>query len=122
MWGFDLELAPNPPLAALDVALEVLGVVVAVAALWLFWWVREAFPARSRPGAGLAAALTLVGGTVVSVALTHVLLLATTDTAVEDWPVLGGALLRALGVRAEGRDSTTRCRSGSPWWPRCCWR
>ena len=49
VWGFDLELAPNPPLASVDVALEVLGVVVAVAALWLSWWVREAFPAAPGP-------------------------------------------------------------------------
>ena len=111
-WGFGPQPVPKPPLAAVDVALEVLGVVVAVAALWLCWWVREAFPARSRPGAGAAAVLTLVGGTVVSVVLTHVLLLAATDTVVEDWAVLGGSLLRALGVRPEGMGF----RHGVPEW------
>ncbi len=101
-WGSGASAAPTRLSGGLHVGLEILGVVVAVAALWLSWWVREAFPARTRHGAGVASALTLLVGTVVSVGLTHVLLLAATRTAVEDWPVLGAALLRALGVRAGG--------------------
>jgi lysyl-tRNA synthetase class 2 len=79
--------------------LEVTGILVSLATVWLVWWVRAAFPARTRAGAVRAAVLTLAAGMVLSAGLTHVLLLATTDTAADDWPVLGSALLRAVGLR-----------------------
>lgn len=81
--------------------LEVTGILVSLATLWLVWWVRPAFPARTRAGAVRAAILTLAAGIVLSAGLTHLLLLASTKTAVDDWPVLGSALLRAVGLRGE---------------------
>ncbi len=80
------------------IVLEVTGIIVSLATMWLVWWVRPAFPARTRAGAARAAILTLAVGTVLSAGLTHVLLLATTDTAIDDWPVLGSALLRSIGL------------------------
>lgn len=101
-WSFDFELAPDPSSAVLDVGIEAVSVVAAVAALWLSWWVRAAFPARTRPGSWLAAGLTLLGGAVLSAVLTRVLLLAATDTASDDWTVLAESLLRAAGLRGGG--------------------
>jgi lysyl-tRNA synthetase class 2 len=98
VWGFDLEVGPTPRTGPAHLVFEVLAVAVGPPLLWLTWWVRDAFPARTRSGAGGAGALTLVTGIALSVALTHVLLLAVTATAVDDWRVLAAAISRALGV------------------------
>ncbi|WP_187347264.1 bifunctional lysylphosphatidylglycerol synthetase/lysine--tRNA ligase LysX [Kocuria sp. CNJ-770] len=97
-WGFGLEVDRIRTTGPAHLAFEVLAVVIGLPLLWLTWWVRDAFPARTRSGAGGAAALTLVAGTAASVALTHLLLLAVTATAVDDWRVLAAAISRALGV------------------------
>ncbi|MEX5272098.1 bifunctional lysylphosphatidylglycerol synthetase/lysine--tRNA ligase LysX [Kocuria sabuli] len=98
VWGFGLEVGRTPTTGSAHLAFEVLAVAVGVPFLWLTWWVRHAFPARTRSGAGGAAALTLVTGSALSLALTHVLLLAVTATTVDDWRVLLAAISRALGV------------------------
>jgi len=95
-WGFGLEVG-RPRTTGAHLVFEVLAVVVGLALLGLTWWVREAFPARTRSGAGGAAALTLVTGAVLSVAATHVLLVVAA-TAADDWRVLAAALSRSLGV------------------------
>ncbi|GLB68813.1 bifunctional lysylphosphatidylglycerol synthetase/lysine--tRNA ligase LysX [Arthrobacter mangrovi] len=89
---------PAAALAA-GTAVELIGIVASLLTLWLVWWVRPAFPARTRAGAARAAILTLVGGTVLSVGLPHVLLRAGTGPAVDGLDVLGMAVLRALGLR-----------------------
>lgn len=101
-WGPDPDAGPSGPGRAVGIGLEVIGIVASLLTLWLLWWVRPAFPARTRAGAARAALLTLAVGVVISIGFTHVLLLVTTDTAVDDWGVLASAVLRALGLRVPG--------------------
>lgn len=77
--------------------LDAVAVAVGIAALGLLWWLRPAFPARTESRGALAALAMLVGGVVLTVAATHALLLATTSSAIDDWNVLGEALVRSLG-------------------------
>src|SRR4051812_6493592 len=87
-WGPRPDHMPGEAARAVGAGLEIVGIVASLLTLWLLWWVRPAFPARTRAGAARAAALTLAAGVVLSIGLTHVLLLATTDTAVDDLGVL----------------------------------
>lgn len=99
LWGRPAGDRPAAAALAVGTAVELIGIVASVLTLWLVWWVRPAFPARTRAGAARAAALTLVGGTVLSVGLPHLLLRAGTGPAVDGLDVLGVAVLRALGLR-----------------------
>lgn len=103
IWGVDLEFVPDPSSVIFEIGVEALGVLVSIASLYLLWWVRGAFPARTRAGAVRAAALTLAVGTVISIGLTYVLLLVTTATAADNAGVLRTAVLHALGLRAGPR-------------------
>ncbi|MFD1213254.1 phosphatidylglycerol lysyltransferase domain-containing protein, partial [Arthrobacter sp. GCM10027362] len=99
LWGHRAGGGPFGVERAVGTGLEIAGIAASLLTLWLVWWVRPAFPARTRAGAVRSAALSLAAGVVLSLGLTHILLLATTDTAVEDWDVLAVAVLRALGLR-----------------------
>ena len=79
------------------VTLDVVAIVVGIAALCLLWWLRPAFPARTAPRGAMAALGTLVGGVVLTITATHAVLLVTTNSAIDDWNVLAQALVRSLG-------------------------
>ncbi|MGQ4538407.1 bifunctional lysylphosphatidylglycerol synthetase/lysine--tRNA ligase LysX [Dermabacteraceae bacterium P7074] len=95
-----------PPLQAMQTDPEVFAevvqnavlILVAGLLLWLTWWVRSRFPARLSPGSLLLAAAVFVTGFVISVAVTHVLVMLNGGTAIFDWRILSNAVARAFGL------------------------
>lgn len=82
----------------------VVAVVVGLSVLWLLWWMRNAFPSRTQARSVVAALLTLGVGGLLTVLLTHVMLLVTTDSSADDGSVLIESLWRGMGVRTLERQ------------------
>ncbi|PLC12776.1 hypothetical protein AUQ48_11780 [Kocuria flava] len=102
LWTAPPQQRPPAGELAVRTAVEVIGILAALATMRLVWWLREKFPARTRAGAVRAAGAVLIAGTVLSAAGAHVLLLVTTRTTLDDWQVLLSAVLHALGLRPPG--------------------
>jgi lysyl-tRNA synthetase class 2 len=78
--------------------LDVVSVLVGVAALAWLWRLRGAFSARLRPGSWLRAGAVLAAGLLASVAATWLLLvLVTPSREAVRWQFVGAALGRSLG-------------------------
>lgn len=78
--------------------MDVTALVVGVSTLVLAWWMRAAFPGRTRARSTVAAMVTLVVGALLTVAMTHVILLISTESASDDGRVLVEAINRGLGI------------------------
>lgn len=78
--------------------MDVTALVVGVSTLVLAWWMRAAFPGRTRARSTVAAMVTLVVGALFTVAMTHVILLISTESASDDGRVLVEAINRGLGI------------------------
>ncbi|WP_262925713.1 phosphatidylglycerol lysyltransferase domain-containing protein [Kocuria atrinae] len=78
--------------------MDVTALVVGVTTLVLAWWMRAAFPGRTRARSIVAAMVTLVVGALFTVATTHVILLISTESASDDGRVLVEAINRGLGI------------------------
>lgn len=87
----------------LAVAANILSPVVAVVALVIIVKVRGRFPGHLARGALLTALAVLVSGAVVSLALTHLLLVLVIGHGLGDFSILGYSVARALGLVADHR-------------------
>ncbi|CAL8900382.1 bifunctional lysylphosphatidylglycerol synthetase/lysine--tRNA ligase LysX [Kocuria varians] len=94
--------------------LDAVAVLVGLTALVLLWWLRPAFPARTESRGVVSALAALLGGTVLTVAVTHALLYATTSSAIDNWNVLAQALVRSLGWTGSRRHYFSTV---PPWLP-----
>lgn len=79
-------------------AVDVTALVVGVVVLMLAWWMRSAFPGRTRARSTVSAIITLSVGALITVVLTHVILLIATESASDDGRVLLDAINRGLGI------------------------
>lgn len=90
---------PTIPFADVDqVPAAVANLAISVALLALMVWLRPSFPARVRRGSWGAALAILVGGLLLDLGLTHLLLRTATDAEGPAWQVISVALLRAVGL------------------------
>ncbi len=87
----------------LGIALVALALSLALSAV--AWWLRPAFPARLTRGSWLGGAGVIVGGSLLTVLLTHVMLLATKSaTSGSELKVLRVAVARALDLSRPTRS------------------
>ncbi|MDO5645426.1 MAG: bifunctional lysylphosphatidylglycerol synthetase/lysine--tRNA ligase LysX [Dermabacter sp.] len=85
-----------------QVAIESVGILVGGLTLVAAVRARSSFPARTRPGAGWVAAGVAVAGTLVTFALTQVLLVATTHTSWLSFHALKKVVWAAVGYHRSG--------------------
>ncbi|WP_084252944.1 bifunctional lysylphosphatidylglycerol synthetase/lysine--tRNA ligase LysX [Devriesea agamarum] len=78
--------------------MDLISVLIALSMVLLTWWLWPCFPARMSRGSVLLAVAVLATGFVVSVALTHLLVITTTHLHGMDWRILRYALLRPFGL------------------------
>ena len=97
IWAFVL---PRPwHLIAIDFVSQVLAFGVSVLGIAAAWWLRPAFPAQLTRGSWLGGSAVLVGGTLVTVLASHLMLMATrTNSRTSDAEVLRAALARSLDI------------------------
>ncbi|UYG17514.1 bifunctional lysylphosphatidylglycerol synthetase/lysine--tRNA ligase LysX [Brachybacterium huguangmaarense] len=80
-----------------------LSPLVAVAALALLWRVRSLFPGRLARGAVLRSVAVLASGTIIAIAVTHLLLVASIGHGLDDLRILRYSVLRTLGLVRDER-------------------
>lgn len=97
----------------LSIVANVLSPIVAVVVLVVLVKVRSRFPGHLARGALLVALGVLVGGTVVSLGVTHLLLVLVVGHGIGDLSILGYAVSRALGLVGDHRF--TDVPPGIPW-------
>lgn len=100
--AFDLIPTTHGVVEALGVtavlAIETAAIAIGVAIVWLLWWLRPAFPARVTPGSWVKASAVALGGVVLSLVLTMVLLRFSGGTDRSPWAAMTAVMRRSLAI------------------------